>query len=196
MMILIGSASLPGVPFILEAELAGPFDWHGFGPIIWTAVTFVLLYVVLKRMAWGPLQQALDKREHSLRETIEAADRAKVEASELLQKYKKQLDEAREEAIAIIEEGKADAVRLKDRILQEANEEKTRIVDRTKREIELAKDAALHEVTDRAIGVALHVAEEILKKEISEAEHKALIASAVGAFEERAERQHLLGRSA
>ena len=50
------------------------------GLIIWTVITFVLLLIVLRKVAWGPILIALEQREHTIRNSLEEAQRARQES--------------------------------------------------------------------------------------------------------------------
>src|SRR5262249_8031282 len=90
------------------------------GLMIWTIVTFVLLLVVLRIMAWGPLQKSLDAREKRIRDAVEGAEKARRDSEDLLARHHKMLDAAKDEARQIIEEGKQDGLKLRQEILEQA----------------------------------------------------------------------------
>ena len=54
--------------------------------VVWTAVTFALLIVVLGKFAWGPILQMLETREKTISDAIESAKRERAEAAELVRK--------------------------------------------------------------------------------------------------------------
>src|SRR5436190_1325370 len=70
----------------------------GLGLMIWTLVLFFFTMWVLSKVAFPRIQEALEKRANAVRENIEAAERQRQEADELLQEYRKRLKEAREQA--------------------------------------------------------------------------------------------------
>ncbi|MEW6062201.1 MAG: F0F1 ATP synthase subunit B, partial [Bacteroidota bacterium] len=55
------------------------------GLIIWTIITFVLLVIVLGKIAWKPLLQALESREKEIAEALHAAEQAKKDAERMMQ---------------------------------------------------------------------------------------------------------------
>ncbi len=70
--------------------------------MIWTLGLFLFTLYVLKQLAFPRIQEALDKRANAVRENIEAAERQRQEADELLGEYRKRLTEAREQADDIV----------------------------------------------------------------------------------------------
>ena len=53
------------------------------GLIVWTGISFGLLYLILKKFAWGPILGAVNEREQSIKDALEAADKAKEEMESL-----------------------------------------------------------------------------------------------------------------
>ena len=72
---------------------------------LWTAVTFVLVLIVLWKFAWGPIIEGLDKREQYVLDQRSDAEKANADAKALLEDYKSQLANAKAE----IQQMKADA---------------------------------------------------------------------------------------
>ena len=68
--------------------LAAPFTDVRPGLIIWTLITFVIVFFLLRRMAWGPILKAVDEREKAISGSIEAAKRERAEAEKLLGEQK------------------------------------------------------------------------------------------------------------
>ena len=65
------------------------------GLMIWTIVCFLIALFVLKRYAFGPIQNMIDERRERIRQAIEEADKARQEARSLLEEHRKLIAEAR-----------------------------------------------------------------------------------------------------
>ena len=68
------------------------------GLMIWTIVCFLIALFVLKRYAFGPIQQMIDERRARIRAAIDEADRARNEARQLLEEHRKLIASARHDA--------------------------------------------------------------------------------------------------
>jgi F-type H+-transporting ATPase subunit b len=68
------------------------------GLMIWTLLLFGLSMYVLAKLAFPRISAALDKRQHAIEDSIEAAEHTRKEADELLAEYRERLTEAREQA--------------------------------------------------------------------------------------------------
>ena len=61
-----------------------------------TLVTFVILIILLKKFAWGPLK-VMDKRERDINKDIDDAEQAKINAQKLEEENRKTLKETQDE---------------------------------------------------------------------------------------------------
>ena len=71
-----------------------------FGTIFWTVVTFVLLAIGLRLVAWKPLLGAIEERERTIRDSLESAGRQRAEAEALLAEHRDLVVQARKERAA------------------------------------------------------------------------------------------------
>jgi len=145
------------------------------GLIIWTIITFILLLVLLKKFAWKPLLEALQRREETVRSSIERAEQAKIEAERLLDENRKQLERAGQEGQRILNENRALAEKLKDEIVEKANQQSRRMVDQAKQEIERDKEAALIQLRDEVAGLAIQAAGKILDETLDDDKHRKIV---------------------
>jgi len=143
--------------------------------LIWSVVVFLVLLGLLWKFAWGPILHALEEREERITKKITDAEAALKSANEKAAEYEKKIAAAKEEAAAIIAEGKRDVQKLHDEILAAAQEEAVKERERAKREIGLAKDAALEELRDRVVDLTSELAAQVLEREVKADDHRRLI---------------------
>jgi len=91
--------------------------------LIWSVLIFFGLLGLLWKYAWGPIMHAVEEREHKIQKTIDDADARFKEADARLAEYEKRINASKDDAAAIIAEGKRDAEKLKADIQAEANAE-------------------------------------------------------------------------
>lgn len=145
------------------------------GLMVWTAVTFVILLVVLRFLAWKPLLAGLEAREQRIREALEQAERSRQESAEVLAKHRAALEGARAEVEKILEAGKADALRIQAEITEAARAEGESYKRRARREVELAAEQATRQLWEEATRLATQLAERILSRSLNEADHRRLV---------------------
>ena len=93
----------------------------------------------------------------------------------LLQKHQQQLDQARQEATAIVDEGRRDAEVLRRKLLEDAKTESDAMLERAKREINVARDTAVKDLYTLSGDLATELASRIIHKEIDAQVHEDLI---------------------
>ncbi len=84
--------------FIVSPVLAAGIMDLRPGLTIWTAITFLLLVIVLSKFAWGPIVKMLDERERTIREAIEQAKKERAEAERMLAEQTASLQAAQRDA--------------------------------------------------------------------------------------------------
>lgn len=170
--------------FVTPASAAGgegagnPFAGD-IGNALWTLVVFVLVVFVLGKFAWGPILQALQKREDFIRDSLAQARKDREDAEKRLKEYGEKLAAARAEATALVEAGRRDADAVKRKIEEDARAEAARMVERAKREIGIATDSAVKDLYDLSAKLATEVAARVIRRELNAAEHTRLISESI-----------------
>jgi F-type H+-transporting ATPase subunit b len=150
------------------------------GLIVWTAITFFILLLLLKKFAWKPLLNALHSREEKIIASLERAENAKDEAERLLEENKRNLQRAEEQAQQVIREARSAAEKLKNEILEKANANSRRMTERANDEIRREKEAALKELRGEVVDLAIQAASKILGEELDERHHRKVIEDFLG----------------
>ncbi|MEX2140470.1 MAG: F0F1 ATP synthase subunit B [Pirellulales bacterium] len=153
----------------------------GFDPdlAIWTAVVFVVLFLVLKKFAWKPIAHALEERERAIENNIAKAEGAAAEARAMLADYEQRLAGASDEVRAMLEEARRDAEHTKQEIVTEARVAAREEHGRVMRDINTAKDQALKELAERSTNIAVDLAGKIVQAQLNKADHAALVQDAM-----------------
>lgn len=146
---------------------------------LWTLGVFVLLLLILRKFAWGPIVAGLDKREKKIADDIAAAQQAHEDAKALLASYEAKLSSVQDEVRAIIDEAKKDAQHTHGEILAKAKSEAEAEMHRATREISTAKDQALKELLETSANLAVELAGKVIRSKITPAEHSKLISEAL-----------------
>ncbi len=149
------------------------------GNIIWTLLIFGLVLFVLGRFAWGPILEGLQKRETFIHDALAKAKDDRDEAESRLREYEGILDKARAEATAIVEEGRRDADVLRVKIEADAKAEREAELARAKREIGIAKQTAVKELYELSGRLATDMAGRIIGRELTAGDHQRLIEESI-----------------
>jgi F-type H+-transporting ATPase subunit b len=143
--------------------------------IFWSIVVFVILVIVLWRFVLKPVNNMIKKRQDEIRENIDNADRKNEEASKYLEEQKASIEKSQAKARKIIDEGRDEAIRIKEEIEAKAGKKSRAMIQEALAEISNEKERSLSEVKNEIVEIALAAAEKIISKELSKEDHKKLI---------------------
>ena len=162
--------------FLAAAEGGGGFNPLAFDPAatILAWITFLVALAVLTKVCWRPLLNAVREREERIARNIESAEAARKEAESLLERYRSQMAEARQEVNRLLEEGRASAEKMKKEIVEKARREAEAARERAQREIELARDRALEQLRAEAVDLSIAVSSRILERSLDDRDHRKL----------------------
>lgn len=158
------------------------FDYFKIDLAVWNLIIFVIVCLILCKFAFVPIAKALDQREQSVADNIAAAERSNADAKALLETYQKKLADADDEVRAIIEEGKKDAERISQSIVEKAREAAKSEHERAMKDIEAATTNALRDIASQSASLATDLAGKIIRTQIDPNAHKSLIETALQQF--------------
>jgi len=116
------------------------------GLIFWTTLAFVTLLFLLRKFAWAPILKAVNDREETISNAMNAAEEAKKEMANLTASNERLLNEAREE---------------RDALMKEAREMKAEIV--AKATIEMERKSAIADLKNQVAALSIDIAEKVVK---------------------------------
>ncbi len=131
------------------------------------AIILLILIVLMRKFAWKPILDSLQSREEGIQNALDAAEDAKKEMQNLNADNEKLLKEAREEREVMLKEARE----MKDQIVATAKQEAHAIADdmvlQAKATITSEKQAAMSELKSTVSGLALEIAEKVVRQELS-----------------------------
>ncbi len=153
---------------------------EGLMTAVAAVVVFTICATVLGTQVWPKISKGLAERERKIREEIEAAEAARVQAKAALDQYERALADARQQAQKEIEQAKAAALAAAAEIRARNDAELTALKAKSVQEIEAAKKAALGEIYAQAATLATVAAGKILRREIHRDDQHRLIEETLG----------------
>jgi len=159
-----------------EARGGGILSPSG-GVMVWTLVIFIVLLLVLSKYAFKPITKAVEDRERTLAETIDAAQRDRDESNRLLQDQREQIAAARDEAQKIIADARAAAEQVRGKMIEQAHGETGDLLDRARREIGAERDRAIADLRLEAIDLAIAGASRVIGKNLDDQSNRQLVES-------------------
>ncbi len=136
------------------------------GLLLWTLVIFLLVYFFVGRAAFKPIQNALQKRDGEIQDSIDEAKRVQAQMAQMKDDNTKLLAEAREESTRIIGEAEAFAKKRRDESVTEAKEAAQKVSANAQRDIANMRDSAMADLKKEVGTMAIDIAEKVLQKEL------------------------------
>ena len=149
------------------------------GLMIWTIVAFLVTLFVLKKFAFGPIQQTIDERRERIRRSIEEAEHARNEARRLLEEHRALISQARGQADQILSEARKVAEAQRQRVKEETEADRQRRLEETKRLIEAETQRALQQIRAEVAELTLIATAKVTGKVLDDADHRRLIEDAI-----------------
>lgn len=138
-------------------------DW---GTLFWMLVTFLIVFLLLKALAWKPILKMLQEREASIDQALKSADSARTEMDRMQQENERIIAEARNEKEQILKEARL----LKEQLMTESRElarlEKTQIIEDARKVIAKEKEDAVADIRNMVAEYSVQIAERLLRKEL------------------------------
>jgi F-type H+-transporting ATPase subunit b len=152
----------------------------GVGLMVWTLLVFGVTMVLLARLAFPRISEALERRQKTIEESIDSARRTREEADRLLAEYRERLKEARAQSDEIVQRARQTAESHE----QEAKEQAQRIAAeaarRAEREIEAATERAIDGIRREVADLTIMATEKVTRKTLDDADQKRLVQEALG----------------
>ena len=158
------------------------FDSHFFSSLIfWEILSFGILLWVLYKLALPPILETLETRERKIRESLDQAEQNRAAAEQKLKEYEAKLQVASKEVETILSEAKQKAQRLLDENEQRLRVESQRIKEEATQDIERERRKAIQEIKNQSAELAILVAEKVIGRSLSDADHHRFAQEALAA---------------
>ncbi|MBV7389094.1 F0F1 ATP synthase subunit B [Enterococcus alishanensis] len=145
------------------------------GNLMAVTIAFIILLILLKKFAWGAVQNILQQREDKIANDLDSAEQSRLKATQLEKEREDQLANSRSDAAEIIKNAKENGELTRQSILNDTDTEVAARKARAKAEINDERENALTSVKDDVASLSLEIAEKILSKELSADAHENLI---------------------
>jgi F-type H+-transporting ATPase subunit b len=138
-------------------------------------VTFIILLLLLRFVAYKPIMRMLDERSRRIKESMDQAESLKEQTARAEEDVKKQLETASREG----QERIARAVKAGEEVKQKAQEDAKReaetLVNRARTEIQRERDDAISEVRREFADLTILAAGKVIDRSLDKEEHRELI---------------------
>jgi F-type H+-transporting ATPase subunit b len=150
------------------------------GVMIWTLIAFLIAVYLLSKLAFPRITEALDKRQKTIEDSIDAAEQTREEAQQLLAEYRARLQEARAQSDEIVQHARQAAEGHEREAKEGAREIAAEAARRAQRDIEAATQRALGELRKEVADLTIMATEKVTRKTLDDADQKRLVEEALG----------------
>lgn len=137
------------------------------GLFFWQLILFVVLVLLLKKFAWKPILDAVEKRESGIEDALKSAEIAKLEMQNLQADNQKLLQEARAERESMLKDARDIKNKMIEDAKNEAQDQANKIIEQAQVAIEGEKKAAIAELKSQVANLSIEIAEKVMREELS-----------------------------
>ena len=169
------------MPTLLAAEEGGGsfLVSPDVGLMIWTLIVFVLSMVVLSKLAFPRIAEALDTRQRAIEDAIDTAESTRRKADALLEEYRERLHKARDQADEIVARARKTAENNEAETIADAKRKREELMEQARRDIEQETRRALQEIRSEVADLTVLATEKVTRKSLTDADHKRLVEEAL-----------------
>jgi len=153
---------------------------QGVVSAIATLLVFGIVFAILATLVWPKILKGLRDRENKIREEIESAEMARIQAKDALEQYQISLAQARAEAAKMLETTRAQQAQLAADLKAKADIDLGQMRDRAMRDIESASRAAIAQIYSQTGALANDVASKILRRHVTSEDTNRLVEESLG----------------
>ncbi len=146
------------------------------GGLLAQIVNVGLLLFLLSRFAFKPIMSMLDQRAERIKDSLEAAERARADVASAQAKIQEQLDDARRQGQVIIEHASRAAEQLRTETVDQARKEAEALLVRAQADFALEREKAMAELRRQFADLTMTAAERVVKQSLDASAHQRLIA--------------------
>ncbi|MCO5043990.1 MAG: F0F1 ATP synthase subunit B [Kiritimatiellae bacterium] len=162
------------LPAATGHDQPNPLDVSG-SMVAFTWLTFGLLALVLYKVAWKPILNALDQRENQIKTALEEAEKTRAEYAKIEEERQRLIQQADEKARQIVDQARHAAIESAQVIEAKARDEAGILLANAQREIRSEHDRVIADLRRESAELAISLARKILADQMDEARSRSLL---------------------
>ena len=129
--------------------------------ILWTGINLVVLYLLMRRFLFKPVNAVMEQRAQAIQESLSQAEAAKQQAQALREENEAKLAQVRGQADQIVSQAKQQGQREYDRIISSAQADAQAIRSDAQVQLEAQRRQMLQEAQQQVAALALLAAAKV-----------------------------------
>ena len=156
---------------------SGEFLNINFFTALFTLVNTIILFFVLKKFLFKPVMKMIQDRQEEIDAMYANADAAESHAKALEAEYQQKLSVAADTGERLVKEALLRGQAREEEIIRQANAEAAAILEKANADIQQEKKKAINDAKNEISGIALAIAEKVVERELTAADHDQLVAA-------------------
>lgn len=146
-----------------------------WGTALYQLVVFIVLFLLLRKYAFGPLMGVMEARQRKISSDIAAAEKNREEALKLIEEQKNELKAARQDAAKIMENARLTAEKQAEDIVAKAKAEAEQFKKNAQMDINREKEQAMSALREQVGALSVMLATKIIEKELDNNQQEKLV---------------------
>jgi F-type H+-transporting ATPase subunit b len=172
-------AHLPASGTQVIASSGGFLIEPGIGLMVWTLLVFGVTMLLLAKLAFPRISEALGRRQQAIEDSIDTAERTRAEAEQILAEYRERLKEARAQSDEIVARARQTAETHESEAKERGQEIIAEAAKRAERDIEVASKRALDDIRKEVADLTIMATEKVTRKTLDDADQRRLVEQAL-----------------
>jgi F-type H+-transporting ATPase subunit b len=164
------------------------------GLMVWTLILFGISMYILAKLVFPRISAALDKRQKAIEDSIDTAEKTRVDAEQLLAEYRERLQEARQQADEIVTRARRSAEVHEKDAQDSAKAAREQLMEQTRRDIEAETRRAIQEIRSEVANLTVAATEKVTRKTLTEDDQRRLVEDALSELDFSALTSEAAGR--
>jgi F-type H+-transporting ATPase subunit b len=179
-------ATLTNTLVLAQADTGGHEEEGGsflvspsIGLMVWTLFLFGVSLLILWKVAFPRIAEALDRRQKAIEESLDYAARTRSEADELLAEYRERLTAARQQADDIVTRARKAAEQAEADATAHGRQRREELVEQARKDIETETRRAIQEIRAEVADLTILATEKVTRKTLTTEDQRRLVEEAV-----------------
>lgn len=151
----------------------------GIGLMVWTLAVFAVSMLILWKLAFPYISQALEKRQKMIEDSIDAAGKTMAEADAVLADYRERLKEARVQADEIVARAAKAGTATERQALEESRQTREEMLEQTRKDIQAETQKAIQDLRREVANLTVAAAEHVTRKSLTPEDQERLVEEAL-----------------
>ncbi len=151
----------------------------GVGLMVWTLAVFAVSMLILWKLAFPKISEALEKRQKMIEDSIDSANKTMADADEVLAEYRERLKEARAQADEIVARAQKSGQEAERQALEESKQTRADMIEQARKDIQGETQKAIQDLRREVANLTVAAAEHVTRKSLTPEDQERLVEEAL-----------------